>query len=440
MAELRQPAVNPPQGGVASARRWLLLGVVTAAFALSIFQRFAPAGIAQDLAAAFQTSAASLGVLAASYFWVYTVMQVPTGVLADTLGPRRILLLGGVVSAGGSLLFGLAPGLCEAMLGRTLIGLGVSVTFIAMLKIIALWFEERRFATVTGVTIIIGNLGAVLAGTPLTLLAASVGWRQVYLALAGVSLLVALACWALVRDRPTGDAAVKPLRLAFDRTVVFGALWSVVRNRATWAPAVFNTGLCGSIFAFVGLWAMPFLTQVHGHSRAVAATHLSIFFASVAIGGFLMGVFSDRIRRRKPVAVVGALIYGAIWLLWLFPVSLPLAASYALFALFGLSGASFTLSWACAKEVNPPMLSGMSTSVANLGGFLAAAILQPLVGWVMDLGWDGRLVEGMRYYDGEDYRLGILMMALVAWLGVAAAICLQETGCRNIWRDPSSSE
>ena len=114
-----------------------MLAVVAGAYVLSFFHRFAPAGIAQDLAVSFQTTAASLGVLAATYFYVYTVMQVPTGILVDTLGPRRILLLGAIVACAGSILFGLAPSMQVALVGRTLVGLGVSVTFIAMLKIIA---------------------------------------------------------------------------------------------------------------------------------------------------------------------------------------------------------------------------------------------------------------------------------------------------------------
>jgi ABC-type multidrug transport system fused ATPase/permease subunit len=105
-------------------RRWLALGIVALAYVLSFFQRFAPAGIAQDLAASFSTSAASLGALAATYFYVYTLMQIPTGILADTLGPRRILALGGVIGGLGSFMFGFAPSLDWALAGRTLIGLG----------------------------------------------------------------------------------------------------------------------------------------------------------------------------------------------------------------------------------------------------------------------------------------------------------------------------
>ena len=185
--------------------RWFALGIVAAAYVLSFFQRFAPAGIAQDLAAAFQTSAASLGVLAATYFYVYTVMQIPTGILVDTLGPRRILLLGGAVGGAGSLLFGLAPSLEMALIGRTLVGLGVSVTFIAMLKIIAVWFEESRFATLVGGAMLIGNLGSVLAGAPLSGLAQATGWRGVFIGVGVISLVLGGACWLLVRDRPPGE-------------------------------------------------------------------------------------------------------------------------------------------------------------------------------------------------------------------------------------------
>ena len=185
--------LNPAQ----RRRRWLALGVVALAYVLSFFQRFAPAGIAQDLAASFQTSAASLGVLAATYFYVYTVMQVPTGMLADTLGPRRILMLGGVIGGAGSVLFGMAPTLDIALAGRTLIGLGVSVTFIAMLKLIAVWFEENRFATLVGVCMLIGNLGSVLAGAPLSALAQATGWRGVFVGVGGLSLVLAAACWLI---------------------------------------------------------------------------------------------------------------------------------------------------------------------------------------------------------------------------------------------------
>lgn len=438
-------------------RRLIILAVVVAAYVLSFFQRFAPAGIAQDLAAAFQTSAASLGVLAATYFYVYTIMQVPTGILVDTLGPRRILLLGGMVAGGGSLLFGMADSLDAALVGRTLIGLGVSVTFIAMLKLIAVWFEEHRFATVVGVSMLIGNLGSVLAGAPLSALAQATGWRGVFIGVGMVSLALGILAWILVRDRPLARdgavscnaadqaaavsfnaanpaAAVSPAP-TFDRTVILTGLLRVVKNRATWPTVLVNCGLSGSFFAFGGLWATPFLIQGMGMSRATATAHLSLYFAGFAVGCLLVGMLSDRLRRRKPVIIVSSHIYGAIWLVWLSGVALPLVATYTLFGLMGLMTASFTLSWACAKEVNPPALSGMSTSVTNMGGFLMGALLQPAVGWIMDQRWTGLMANGVRIYAPEDYRWGLLLIAVAAWCGAAAAWKVKETHCRNIWKE-----
>jgi len=415
--------------------RLIALSVVVAAYVLSFFQRFAPAGIAQDLAASFQTSAASLGVLAATYFYVYTIMQVPTGILVDTLGPRRILFFGGMIAGGGSLLFGMAQSLDAALIGRTLIGLGVSVVFISMLKIIAVWFEEHRFASVVGLSMLIGNFGSVLAGSPLSLLAQSAGWRVVFIGVGIVSLVLGALAWIVVRDRPHTEGGAVPPAPTFDRTVILTGLLRVVKNRATWPAAFVNAGLSGSFFAFGGLWATPFLTQGLGMTRDTASAHLSLYFAGFAVGCLLIGTLSDRMRRRKPVVIGSALVLALIWPVWLSGLALPLVATYLLFGLMGLMTASFTLSWACAKEVNPPALSGMSTSVANMGGFLMGALLQPAVGWVMDQRWSGAMANGVRLYAPEDYRWGLVLIAGAAWLGAAAAWFVRETYCRNIWND-----
>jgi MFS family permease len=412
-------------------RNGFMLAVVAGAYVLSFFHRFAPAGIAQDLAVSFQTTAASLGVLAATYFYVYTIMQVPTGILVDTLGPRRILLIGAIIACVGSILFGLAPSMNIALVGRTLVGLGVSVTFIAMLKIIAVWFDEKHFATLTGLCMLVGNLGSVLAGVPLSLTAQAVGWRSVFVVAGVISLLLGIACWIWVRDRKDGGSAAH--RPKFDRTVILGGLMQVLRNRATWPAALANTGIAGAFFAFAGLWATPYLMQVHGLSRDVAAGHLSLWFGGFAVGCFFLGTLSDRIGRRKPVLVATTNVFALLWLIWLSGAAMPLWLSYSLFALMGLCTAGFSLTWACAKEVNPPLLSGMSTSVANMGGFLAGALLQPIFGWVMDLGWKGGMLHGARFYDLAAWRSGLLVIAASACCGALAAWWVKETRCRNIW-------
>jgi predicted MFS family arabinose efflux permease len=416
------------------SRRNAALILVAFAFALSSFQRYAPTGIGQDLAASFGTTASSLGVLAATFFYVYTVMQLPTGILVDVLGPSRILLLGGIVSAAGSILFGMAPSLEMALLGRMLIGLGVSVTFITMLKFIALWFDESRFASLVGLCLLLGNFGSAAAGSPLSWLAQAAGWRSVYGALAVVSLFVGIACWLLVSDPPQKPHEGSVRKARFDRTVAVAGLLQVIRNRATWPAAWINIGVCGSFVAFAGLWATPFLTQAHGMPVTVAASHVSLYFVCFALGCVFFGALSDRLRKRKSILLVATHLNALIWVVWLSGLALPLVVSYAVFALMGLLTSCFSLTWACAKEVNPPQLSGMSTSFTNLGGFLAGAILQPLFGWIMDLHWAGEMSSsGTRLYTAGDFRGGILLLAAMTAIGAIASWRLRETNCRNIW-------
>lgn len=405
----------------------LHLGLLLAvgAYLLSFFHRVAPAAISGDLQSAFAIGGPQLGNLAATYFYVYTLMQLPSGVLSDTLGPRRLLFWGGLVAGAGSLLFGLAPTFPLAFLGRTLIGLGVSVTFIAMLKLIAVGFEERRFATMTGLCILIGNLGSIVAGAPLAWAAQAVGWRQVFVVVGVVSLITGLASRRWVSEVPVGQA---------DRTAWLSGLLVVLRNRATWPGFFANIGLAGALFTFGGLWAVPYLTQVYGMSRGDASNHVSIYFLGFALGAALWGRVSDALGRRRPVLLAVSALHALGWGVWLWGGLLPRWGTYLLCLAMGLFAAGFTLTWACAKEVNPPLLSGMATSVVNVGCFLGAAILQPLVGWVMELTWDGRIVDGIRVYSAADYANGIGLIAAAALFGAVAALFIRETGCRNIYR------
>ncbi len=419
--------------------RNLAMLLALGSYLMSMFHRVAPAAISRDLAAAFEASAASLGALAATYFYVYTVMQVPVGVLADTLGPRKILALGGLVAGAGSLLFGLAPTFDVAVVGRTLVGLGVSVAFIAMLKLIAVWYEERRFATLTGTMMFLGNVGTMTAGTPLAWAAQGAGWRSVFIAIGVMSLAIGVLSWFLVQDRPGEKGAMPRAGARADRTAWLGGLLAVMKNRATWPGFFVNVGVAGSFFAFAGLWAVPYFTQVHGMTRAVASNHITAYFGGFALGCLIIGPLSDRLRRRKPLMIGGAVLHALGWWLWLGTETLPPAATYALCIAMGTVTASLTLSWACAKEVNPPLLSGMATSVVNVGVFLGPSILQPLVGWVMDRGWQGAMDGGARLYSAADYRTGLLLMAAFAAFGAVATLFVRETGCRNVWRQQTSS-
>ena len=366
--------------------RQLVIGLALAGYVLSFFHRTAPAAIAGELTQAFAINSAVLGTLSATYFYVYTLLQVPVGVLADTMGPRRILTAGAAVAAVGSILFGLAPGWEVAALGRTLVGVGVSVTFIGTLKLAAVWVAPERFATMAGVTMFSGNLGAVAAGAPLAWLVTQASWRSVFVVLGVASALLALATWRHVRDRPeaatAGHAAAPPT--AAPAVPWTAALRHVLANRATWPPFLVNLGVGGSFIAFAGLWAVPWLQQARGLGAVQAAQHSSLLLLGVAFGSLAIGAISDRLGSRVGVMRAYAVLYALSWLPWLAHVQWPLPATLAWFFTMGFLIPGFTLSWTIAKEANPPAFAGIATSVVNVGIFLGTGLLQPLVGWVLD--------------------------------------------------------
>ncbi|MFA6063735.1 MAG: MFS transporter [Gallionella sp.] len=418
--------------------RWTAFAIVALAYVLSFFHRFAPAAISGDLQQTFHASGAELGGLAATYFYVYMVMQIPTGILVDTLGPRRVVAIGGIIGGVGSLLFGTADTLAAASVGRLLVGLGVSVTFISLLKLNAAWFHDRHFATMTGVTILLGNAGSLLAAAPLAWALYYVSWRSVFVGVGVFSLLLALLAWFFVRNHP-GEADLPSLRELDGKAAHpphdghwFDGLKVVLKNRATWPGLWVNMGLAGSLFAFAGLWAVPFLRDAYGMDRAEATRHTTLLLAGFAIGAFFIGMLSDRLGRRKPVMMAGALAYSLCWLPLLFGVPLSTFAGYALFLIMGLSAPSFTLSWSCAKEVNPHALSGMATSVVNIGGFMGTAIMQPLVGWAIDRAHAPETGVALAL---ADYQAGIAILLGFSLAGLLATLFIRETYCRYLTAD-----
>jgi len=421
--------------------RWSAFALVGLAYILSFFHRIAPAAIATELQQAFQTSGVALGALAATYFYVYTLMQIPTGVLVDTLGPRRIVTMGGIIAGIGAIMFGMAETLNAAMVGRTLVGLGTSVVFIALLKLNAAWFKEGEFATIVGLTVFMGNMGAVFSAAPLAALVAVVSWRSVFEVAGAVSLGLAVLTWLLVRDAPgaAGLPSMREIEGKISHPPHEGhwleALRSVMKNRLLWPNGFAMLGIAGSFLAFAGLWAVPYLSQAQGMTRTYATYHTSLSLIGFAVGALVVGAWSDKMGRRKPLLLGLSGIYVCCWLPLLLAVKLPLGVTFALFGLMGFCASAFTLGWACAKEVTAPALSGMATSLVNTGAFLGAAILQPLVGWALDVSGKAQLISGVRVYADSDFQLGLSVLAAFALFGLVCMFFIKETHCRNITHD-----
>ena len=407
-------------------RRWVAWAAATFLFLLVTFHRFALGVIAADLMAAFATAAVGLGGLASVYFYLYGLLQLPSGILADTWGPRRTLAASALLMTAGAFLFAAAPSLPVAYAGRVLVGLGVAPVLVNTLKLVSAWFPARAFATMIGLTAMVGNLGGFLAGGPFALLVAAVGWRVSFATVGAITAALGAALLLAVRDRPA-QAAVRPAAVA---PALWPAAAALLRDGRIWLLLMTKMGFDMAFFAFFVVWGVPFLTQTTGVSPTVAGFHLSFGALGFMLGGPVLGFLSDRVmrERRRPI-LLSALAHTALWALFLGSAPLrPGAGLAALMAGLGFTAAGLLLCLACAKELSPPETMGISTALVNGGGFFGAAVLQIVLGAVLDSRWEGAMVAGARVYPLAAY-LKAFSLCLVIMTGTClAAFFIREAG------------
>jgi sugar phosphate permease len=417
-----------------------MLLVPATLYFVSYIHRVAPAVVAVDLMRAFSISAASLGTLAAIYPYVFAGTALVAGSLADTLGPRWTLTLGGVTMGLGALLFGAAPSFGAAMAGRLLVGLGASVILISWLALAAEWFGPREFGTVSGFTQAVGNAGALVASSPLALLVEAAGWRTTFALIGVLTLALAGLAAACVRDRPAalGLPPVNPDagRPAPGVREALRAVPPVVRNARTWPPILTAGGVYMGLITFMGLWGVPYLRQVYGLSRVEAANLVALAPLGLCLGAPLVGWLSDRWlgRRRVPLAVL-TLLFTTSWAPLLLPADLrlPPGALAPFVFLMGLTSSGVTLVWACVREVNDPARVGVAVGFVNLPIFLGFAVMQWLTGVVLDARWGGLLTDGVRVYSADAYRVMFILCAGISTGALVASWFVTETRCRNVW-------
>jgi len=415
---------------------WVVWGLGAAFYLSGFFQRVAPAVMTDYLMIDFQIGAAALGNLSAYYFYSYVAIQVPTGILADAWGPRKLLTAGSFVAALGAFLFAAAPTILVANVGRLLIGVSVGVAWVSLLKLSMHWFPPQRFATTSGLALCFGLVGAVSAGVPLRVLIDHFGWRPVMMASAAVGVAIGIALWVIVRDEPSerGYKGFIPSETGATHSTssLLSGLLKVFTYKNTWIISIAPSGIAGSTLAFSGLWGIPFLTTHYGLTPAKSAALTSLMLLAWGLGGPVSGVLSDRMDRRKPIYIGGSFVACACWYLILFMQDLPIWLLTLLIIMVGIASGVMILSFAFAKESVPLSLSGTVSGVINMGVMSGPMILQPAMGWLLDKNWNGSLESGVRIYELGAYQSAFVLM--MAWSLISAIlICFsKETHCRQM--------
>jgi MFS family permease len=416
---------------------WITWGLGVAFYFSGFFHRMVPAVMADQLMVDFEIGATALGNFSSFYYYSYVAVQIPTGILADRWGPRKLLTGGTLLTSLGAFLFAFSPSIFIANLGRLIMGASIGVAWVSILKLSTRWFRPERFAISTGLALSLGVCGALSAGVPLRLMVEIFGWRPVIFGAGLITLLLAVSIWGFVRDDP-GQKGYASFATSLTESSpgtgfsLLADLAKIFRYKNTWLLTIIPSSLVGPLLTFAGLWGVPYLTT-HYHLTAVTSAAItSTLLIAWALGGPVLGAFSEKTGRRKPLyfCSLGIALIG--WVPVVFAPSYPLWFIISTLCLAGFGSGAIIIGFAFIKESVPSSLAGTVTGVCNMGMEMGPMLLQPAIGWILDRNWHGGLENGIRIYDLSAYQLSFGLMIGLSLLGIMLIPFTRETYCQQL--------
>ena len=382
--------MNPAsENPAADPHRWIVFGALAAVYFFVLFHRVSTSVVAPDLINSFQTNATALGLMSSMYFYAYALEQPLVGYLSDRLGPRRVVGVWSLVAALGCILFGMAPSITWAAIGRGLIGFGVGGVYVPALKAFAQWFRQKEFTTMVGLLMAIGNTGAIVATTPLALSSKAFGWRTSFFLIAAITLSLALIVLLFTRDYDStvdddNHQAGNPAAKSADSRQQIRLILTSIKF---WVLFVIFFGIYGIFVTLQGLWATPYLMSVLDADRLQASQLNMVLPIGFTLGAPLFGWIADRFHTKKRQLFIALL--AAIAIFWLIlslrAQTLRVKELVVLFFLMGtMTGGWLSVLWALVREISSVEAMGFISGVMNPAPFFGIAVFQVLTGTVLD--------------------------------------------------------
>lgn len=382
LAAVTEPAHTPTAAGDVPAMPLRLvlvvLGPFSAGYFLSYMFRAINAVVAPDLVRDVSLDASSLGLVTAAYLVAFALCQLPLGIALDRFGPRRVQSTLLLVAATGSVLFSVGESAIALAGARALIGLGFAGGLMAGFKAVVLWFHPSRHALANACVMSIGGLGMLAATLPAEYAAQTMGWRNLFLVCAAITVAVSALIFLVVpehKEKPKIVAIGEQLR-------------DIVRIYADpyfWRLAPIVAVSAGSHVGIHTLWAGPWFADIAGFDRDGVALHLLVIAIAFLVGTLLTGVIADRLRRRG-ISQVNIMI-GGIALFMLSQVAIVaelLPINLLMWVVFGMTGQVAVLAYPTLAQHFGAARSGRAQTSMNLLLFMTAFAAQALIGAVIN--------------------------------------------------------
>jgi sugar phosphate permease len=406
---------------------WIICGLGALFYCYEYLLRIAPSVMSGELMRSYHIDATHFGNLTAFYYYAYTPMQIIVGVFMDRYGPRLLVTIACLFCAAGTYLFACSDLLVVAQLGRFMVGFGSAFAFVGALKLATIWLPPEHFALVSGIIIGLGNLGAMVGDMFLTTLVKHSGWQQTSMYTALVGIFLALLIVLIVRDN---NSKVSRTRDLTSFKTVFHGLWQVIRHKQIWLNGLVGALIYLPTTAFAELWGIPYLEQARGFSNADSAQIISMVFLGWVIGCPLVGFISDHFKRRLMPLMIGAVVAFVDVCILLYGPTLSIVGTSLLCFVLGAFACVQVLVFAIGRESSPKRIAGTAIALTNMLVMLGGVIFQPLVGWFLDMRWDGKLIDGVRQYSAQDFQQAMIVLPV----GIAASFIVmwfvKDTRCK----------
>ena len=408
--------------------------IIWALSALFMFYKYAlevsPSVMTSTLLKDFHIDGLQLGNLAACYFYAYLIFQIPAGILLDRIGPRIVTTVAMLICALGAVLFAHADSAAAAGIGRFLTGIGAAFAAVNCLKLTGNWFAPRKFAFMAGLMMTAAMLGAVGGQAPLSAFIQAVDWRYAMEWIGYAGVILAASFWLVVRNMPKAKRHDK--HIAPQHTSLKTSLKKILKNPQAWWLSLYSGLAFAPIMIFGGLWGVSFIASSYNNlSLHAPAKLVSLIFIGFAVGCPLFGWFSDWTGKRLPAMFWGTLIAFVSLTCAIYIPNLSLSLLGALLFIFGFSISSFLLCFTMIREINLPILAATAVGFMNAFDALFGAFSDPLTGKILDLFWDGSLVDGARVFSVSAYKIAFLTIPLYLAGALLSLKKVKETYCKS---------
>ncbi|MDP3371297.1 MAG: MFS transporter [Candidatus Paracaedibacteraceae bacterium] len=386
--------------------------------------RVSPGVLEKFLMQDYAITATTVGVISSAYYWAYTPLQLPCGVIVDHLGARRVIMFSLILCVLGCFFFSQSDSVATSIMGRVLMGMGSACAYISCAKIGAEWFNSDRFALIAGIGMFMGTVGGSLNAVT-SMLVDVFEWRGAMMILGALGVGIFFLALMVMSDSPELANAKKDSRQlqstkGHTQDSLLDGLKIATSNPQNWLIGIYGCVMYLPLCAFAELWGVPYLKLLYGIDSTIASSACVSVFIGMGLGSILGAWISNKIQSRTRVMGLAALGTLACFAVVFYVPGLSFTTMRVVLFLGGLLSGGQTLYFVSVKENMPLRYAATAIGFTNAFVMSSAILFQPLLGYLLDLTWDGvKGIDGVPVYSIENYKVAfsaVMVAFLVGWI------------------------